>query len=104
MSATISNREATESFFEFGEADPRVIFGGVFWGDTPEVEEFEAFFFGVENGGAEDGDVGGEVFIFGVEVGAGLHVVAGVGVVEEEGSADDFVGEMGKIKGGEGLV
>ena len=90
MSATVGNREATEGFFEFGEADPGVIFGGVFGGDTPEVEKFEAFFFGVENGSAENGDIGGEVFVFWVEVGARLHVVAGVGVVEEEGSADDF--------------
>ena len=58
-------------------------------GYSPEVEIFEVFlFFGVEEGGGEEGDGGGE-FAVGV-VGGGLHVVAGGFVVEEEGSGDDF--------------
>jgi len=38
---------ATEGFFEFGETAPRVVFGGVFGGDTPEIEGFFAGGFGV---------------------------------------------------------
>ena len=86
-----------------------MIFGCVIGGDTPEVEVFEAFCFGVKEGLAEEADGGGEVFVGGV--GGGLHVVAsGVFlVVEEEGSGDDLVGfdlgvfEADEIKGGEGL-
>ena len=86
-----------------------MIFGCVIGGDTPEVEGFEAFCFGVEDGGAKEADGGGEVFVGGV--GGGLHVVAsGVGfVVEEEGSGDDLVFlsvrilKVDEVKGGEGL-
>ena len=36
----IITREATEGFFEGGEAGPGVVFRGVFGGDSPEVEVF----------------------------------------------------------------
>lgn len=103
VSAEVGDGGAAEGFFEFGEALPGVIGGGVGGGDAPEIEEFEAFRLGVKDGLAEDGDVGGEAFELGAGVGARLHVEAGVGVVEEEGGADDLVVEMGEIEDCEGL-
>ena len=83
--------EATEGFFKAGEAGPRVIFAGVFRGDAPEIEVFQAFFLGVKQGSTEKTNGGGEIFIG--WVGGGLHVIAsGVWlIVKEQGSGDDFV-------------
>ena len=70
-------------------------------GDAPEIEIFFAVCLGVENGGGEEGDSGGEVAI--VWVGGGLHVVAGVLVVEHEAGGDYFVFVVDEVEGGEGL-
>ncbi len=71
---------------------------GVVGGDAPEVEIFETFGFGVENGGGEETDGGGEFFVFGI--GGGLHVVAGgiFFVVEEKRGGDDMVGGVFSVK------
>lgn len=92
---------ATEGFFEFGEALPWVVFGGVIRGDAPEVEKLDSLVFGVKEGGSEEGDSGREFFV--ILVGGGLHIVARAFVVEKEASGDDFVFVMDKVEGGEGL-
>ena len=82
MGAGIFKRVAAEGFFEAGKAVPRVVFGGVFGGNTPKIEFFEAFLLGVEHGGGHASDGGGEVFVFG-NFGA-LHVKTGGLIFEKE--------------------
>lgn len=88
MGAGIFKRVATEGFFEAGKTVPRVVFRGVFGGNTPKIEFFEAFLLGVEHGGGHAGNGGGEVFILG-DFGA-LHVKTGGLVFEKEQSGNNL--------------
>ncbi len=78
-----------------------MVFSGVIGGDSPEVESFEAFFFRVENRGRKEGDGRGEFFVGGV--GGGLHIKTSfiLGVIEEEGSGDNFILVFDEIEGSE---
>lgn len=88
MGAGIFDGIAAKGFFEASKAVPRVVLGGVFWGDAPKIEFFEAFFLGVEHGGGHAGDRGREVFVFG-NFGA-LHIETGGVVFKKEKSRDNL--------------
>ena len=101
MGASIFKRVAAEGFFETGKTVPRVVFRGVFGGNTPKIEFFEAFLFGVEHGGGHAGDGGGEVFILG-DFGA-LHVKTG-GLVFEKKKRGNNLTVFGLRAGFDGVL
>jgi len=75
-----------------------MVFRRVFRRDSPKIEFFEVFGFGVKNGGCEKCNCAWEFFVVGV--GGGLHIIAGGFVVEKQGSDNDFFLVFDEVKGG----